>query len=901
MFTVRHRPAPAHEAITSFLACEAGGPVAARDQLLERGATLAELDQAQRAVARGGGRLVLLRGEAGVGKTTVIARFVAGLGQRARALRGWCDPLTAPRPLGPLIDMLAETSGEQEAGLRAAVDAGDIEAIYARLVGLFGDGGVWVFVVEDVHWADSATLDLLRFLSRRIASLPLLLVISYRDDEIGAQHPLAVLLGDLATSAAVSRIGLDPLSGAAVAELAAGSGVNAEELHRITGGNPFYVTEVLAAGPDALHDGALPHTVSDAVRGRLARLSTDGRETAHATSVCGPRASLTLLHEVCPAAREGLAECLNAGVLVADADTVGFRHELARRAALDQISAFDRRTLHKQALTVLSQPPINPDTLGALAFHADQAGDTDAVLRHAPAAAERASSLGANREAVELYALALRHGESAPAEQRVIWLERHAFCGYVSGLGEAAVSSWQAAITHRRELGDRMNEAEDLHWLSHQMYLLGRTSGAMDAAAASLRLLEELDPCPQLAMTLATMSALTAFDFDPAGDDYATRAIALGTEIGFGIAVVRAQFFALLAAVLRSDQGWDALEAAWRDSMAIDGLSELGGLNGGLICWFAAVHHHLERAEAYISETSAFCAAHDLGMFESITTGAAALVALHRGDWTRARSCALDVLSRPSLPPPPRILPLVSLALVRARQDEQPVAALLDEALAAADPGDMARLGVVWAARAEAAWLAGDDDTARAEAHNGLATAKEHTDPWMVGHLRRWAHLAGGILDDAATVDTVTPYRFEVSGDWQAAVAEWTRLECPYDAAIAQLGGDIPAVAAALDTFRDLGARAATRRAQQRLTHLRRQNPDARRNATIADPHGLTPRERDVLELVAAGHSDAEIAAALYISPKTANRHVGAILAKLGVRNRTQAATYAYRQPPPVR
>jgi DNA-binding CsgD family transcriptional regulator len=171
----------------------------------------------------------------------------------------------------------------------------------------------------------------------------------------------------------------------------------------------------------------------------------------------------------------------------------------------------------------------------------------------------------------------------------------------------------------------------------------------------------------------------------------------------------------------------------------------------------------------------------------------------------------------------------------------------------------------------------------------------------MVGHLRRWAHLAGGILDDAPTVDTVTPYRFEVSGNWQAAAAEWMRLECPYDAAIAQLGGDIPAVAAALDTFRDLGARAATRRAQQRLTHLRRQNPDARRNATIADPHGLTPRERDVLELVAAGHSDAEIAAALYISPKTANRHVGAILAKLGVRNRTQAATYAYRQPPPVR
>lgn len=99
-----------------------------RERLLERGSALAELDKAQRAVARGAGRMVLLRGEAGVGKTTVLTRFADGLGRRARVLRGWCDPLTSPRPLGPLVDMLADASGEQAAGLRAAVDASDTEA-----------------------------------------------------------------------------------------------------------------------------------------------------------------------------------------------------------------------------------------------------------------------------------------------------------------------------------------------------------------------------------------------------------------------------------------------------------------------------------------------------------------------------------------------------------------------------------------------------------------------------------------------------------------------------------------------------------------------------------------------------------------------------------------------------
>ncbi|MCV7103937.1 response regulator transcription factor [Mycobacterium palustre] len=171
----------------------------------------------------------------------------------------------------------------------------------------------------------------------------------------------------------------------------------------------------------------------------------------------------------------------------------------------------------------------------------------------------------------------------------------------------------------------------------------------------------------------------------------------------------------------------------------------------------------------------------------------------------------------------------------------------------------------------------------------GGPAATEHTDPWLVGHLRRWARLVGGPFADAPTADTITPYRLEVSGDWRAAAAEWTRLGCPYDAAIAQLDGDIPAVQAALGTFRELGARAAARRAQRRLAQLRGRT-SGRRADTLSDPDGLTRREREVLELLAAGRSDTEIASALFISRKTASNHVSAILTKLGVNSRVQAA-----------
>jgi DNA-binding CsgD family transcriptional regulator len=241
-------------------------------------------------------------------------------------------------------------------------------------------------------------------------------------------------------------------------------------------------------------------------------------------------------------------------------------------------------------------------------------------------------------------------------------------------------------------------------------------------------------------------------------------------------------------------------------------------------------------------------------------------------------------------------MPLISRALVHARRAQRSVADLLDEALTAAEPNDLFRLGVVWAARAEAAWLAGDDETARAEARTGLAAATPEADPWVVGHLRRWAHLAGAPVEDAPVADTVSPYRFEIAGDWQSAAAEWMQRGCAYDAAIAQLGGDVGAVQAALATFRKLGARAAARRARHRLAQLRGRTPYTRRADTLADRDGLTRREREVLELIASGHTDAQIAAALHISPKTAGTHVSSILSKLGVDNRIQAAAQALQR-----
>ncbi|WP_445167771.1 ATP-binding protein [Mycolicibacterium sp. Dal123E01] len=863
-------------------------------RLLERDAVLNELGALARAANRGAGRVVLLRGEAGVGKTAVVSEFTATRDIGLRVLRGWCDPLASPRPLGPLLDALAGVGPAAAAALGAAIESGDTGALYRRLLALLRDGDGWVWVIEDAHWADGATLDLIRFLARRIDSLPLLLVVTFRDDELDREHPLSITLGDVATCAAVSRFGLQPLSRDAIATLAAGSGVNADELHPITGGNPFFATEVLAAGVAALDHNALPHSVSDAVRGRMSRLSTAGLETAWAVAVCGPRVDPALLTKVCPEASTGLAECLDAAVLVTDWDAIGFRHELARRATLDQIPDHHLKALHVRALAALSASPVDPNALPALTFHADQAGDGAAVIRYGVPAAERAAGLRANLQAAELYALVLRHANTTPTEQTVVWLEQHAMASYLSGLGAVSVQSFRAAAELRHELGDPLGEGDDLRWLSHMLWAMGRTTEATEAGLTSLRMLEELPPSPQLAWALSNMAMLDGCRYDPACLDYGDRCIALGTAFNDPAVVARARGYNALHTVLTTDTGWDDLEAAWRSAMGPAAMAEHVGLFGVLISWSAALHHDVSRADRVIAEGLEFCREHDVGTFVALHEGAQALTDLHRGDWDRARARADDVLTLPALAPLMHIMPSVTVALVRARRGERSVGPLLDEALAGSGADDIFRSGVVWAARAEAAWLADDDDTARAEAQNGLAVAAagHPADPWLVGHLQRWAHLAGAPLAAASGTDTVTPYRHEISGNWQAAVAEWTRRDCPYDAAIAQLGGDATAVENALSEFRRLGAKAAARRAQQRLTALRGPVRRGRRTDTAADPDGLTRREREVLTLIAAGHSDAEIATKLSISPKTAGHHVAAILTKLGVENRTQAAAH---------
>src|SRR6059058_298116 len=334
--------------------------------LLERSAQLSALDEAHAAVAASGkGRVVVLGGEAGVGKTTLLREFCES--KPARIVRGACDALFTPRPLGPLFEIAESVGGELEELVTGAARPHEVaSALLAELSSPSGS----VLVLEDLHWADEATLDVVRLLARRIESSPTLVLASYRDDELHRTHPLRLVLGELATSPVLTRLTVEPLSPAAVATFAEPLAIDPQELYRQTGGNPFFVTEVVAAGADQI-----PATVRDAVLARTARLDAGARSLLEAVAVVPPQAELWLLESLATETFERVDDCLASGMLTATAGGVAFRHELARIAVEDSITPTRARDLHRRALASLGSPPSGTPDLARLAHHAEAAAD----------------------------------------------------------------------------------------------------------------------------------------------------------------------------------------------------------------------------------------------------------------------------------------------------------------------------------------------------------------------------------------------------------------------------------------------------------------------------------------------------------------------------------------------
>ncbi len=857
-------------------------------ELVERAEVLQRLHVHLRdATSVGPGRLVLVTGEAGVGKSAVVDRLVRDCG--VRQWRGWCEQLFTPRPLGPLQDL---ASGAGCAPLRRALARGaPLHQVFSVLLGELAAVPT-LLVIEDVHWADEATLDVVALLARRMAATASLAVVTCRDDELSDRHPLRVVLGGLA-AAGVARLRLPPLSAAGVQRLAASSAVDPDALYHRTGGNPFFVTEVLAAGR---HE--VPPLVSDAVLARAARLSDGARTVLDALSVVSGAATPALLVALCGDGPERLTELLEAGMLVAVGDGVAFRHELAREAVLDHVAPFRRRALHAAALSALRAAGAD---VARLVHHAEAAGDAEAVGELAPLAARQAARRGAHREAAAHFEQAVGRAGATAVGPPAGLLEAGAQECFLVGRTDDAMEWLSIAVDLHRASGDVRREAAALRRLSAVQRCSGHAGDAVRNGRSAVALLEGRPPGLELAEAHANaaMLALNANDLHDA-----QRAARLAVDLADAISARPVAAHALntlgCAALLAGDP---AGHAHFERSLAMahaDGLDEQVGRAYVNLADVAQRHRDGALMDDVIGHGLTYCADRGLDLWLRYLQVYRARSELDRGRWSHAVELLPPLADRDAFPLP-RIVALVVIGVVRARRGDPGSWAALDEAATLAQrSAELQFVAPVAAAHAEAAWLQGRQAGAgeRWEAFTGeaLQDCVRRAAGWWAGELAWWRRCVG-VLEPVPAC-AAEPWRLLLAGRAADSAAAWRQHGCPYEEAIAlaQLTDPLRSRRAAA-ALRSLGADAAAARsaavpAGAGAAPIVRRGP---RPTTQANPAGLTAREQEVVALLVEGKRNAEIAQALVLSRRTVEHHVSSVLAKLGVTSRGAAAREAGR------
>ncbi len=869
--------------------------------LLERDAESAALDDALASAARGEGIVALVSGEAGIGKTALVRDFARRSAERARLLWGMCDDLSTPRILGPLRDIAPTVGAELADALSSALAP-------VEIFGLVRDElrrppVPVVFVVEDVHWADQSTVDLIGYLGRRLHALPAVLLLTYRSDELDRGHPLVRALGRIPVQQTV-RLNLAPLSVLAADVLAPGRGA---EIHHISGGNPFFVTELAASGSD------LPGSVVDAVLARTNRLPEESRNLLDLIGV-SPTPVETAILDRCAPDWAGAAVVPEArGIVILTDDALGFRHELGRKAVAGQISVSRAAELHRILLAAMVDLPADlPIDRARLVHHAAAAHDDALLLRFGLAAAQDAARHSANREAAQHFARVEPHLARLTAHEHADVLEQWAMICMLVGDLERAATLADRALTMRRADTDVEGIGRLLRFKAQLSWPLGRPDDAERFSGEAVEVLSRLEPGRELAYVYVERAGRAMTEWrDTDATAFGRRAADLAERIGADDLLALALIFMATVRLERGEAVTTAIERAVRLAAGVGDHHTVCVAYGNMADTAIEQRDH-DLARHVLDLGCAYADEHEVLSVLDYMTGVRSRVELSAGRWADAEKLADSVLTQGEASFVNQVNALTTVVQLAVRRGDPSAGDLVHRLDAVTlKSGELQRQFPAAVARAEWAELRGQ----LGGEHQHLRSLLDRMVPsgrvWPIGETAVWVSRAAtdragsapgrgrppvaDVLPPAVADTLPEPCRAELLGRHEAAAAAWNRLGCPYEAADALArSGAVDLMLAAVGSFDDLGATAAAARTRSILSSLGvRGVPRGPLRETRSNPAGLTGRQLDVLKAMAGGSTNVEIAERLTLSVRTVDHHVSAILAKLGVASRREAIAEA--------
>ena len=856
----------------------ASGAVSGSGFLVEREQQLAILS-ALFVEPVGSGSVVLLSGEAGFGKTSLLRAFVGSLDHRYRILEAACEPVGIPTAFAPLFDVL---DGLPE-GLHDDVRSGaGRPAVYAGMLDLLKSDRV-VLIIEDLHWADEATMGLVRYLGRRIAATKSILIVTFRIEELDFAHPLRLVVADLGLVG--TRLELPPLSPAGVEEMTRGLDLDPVRVHAATLGNPFLVEEVIRHP-----DSKLPSTISNAVLAWADRLSPEALEVLYMVALSPEGVAQDLLTRLIPEAGAYVDLAVQRGLLVSSKGLVACRHDLIRASLEQAVPPALRRDLHRRLFEVLEEGADTSPDVARLAYHSRGAGEDEKAVAYSLWAAHDASKGGAHRQAAFHFsnALELRDEMAGDTVQGVLLDAAWEHC-LINAFGVASGLARQ-----RMEMtSTRVDEARARAWLSYFESRENDFEACRNHAELAVDVLEREPSSEELALALSVLAWVSLVEGKFSDSiAYGDRAVSVARVVGSARVEVHAATSAGTSRwVLEDSSGISQIKAALRlgrasgaDESTARAMNNLGYIN--------FVSQDLEGARHWFDQLIEFTTARELDAWYIAAVTSLSSVNLAAGRWAETDQQLSMVLGQRTCVQT-ELEAVMTAAILAARRGDprstQMIGAVLARIRGTKDLS-VAVLGAVLAM--EGAWLGFVDIGGATDAYEEvLRSGALAEDPWGRGLFAFWARR----LDlDSPDVGIPGPAGLEWSGRIEEAAAEWKRLGFAIEAAITRAlvpDTDLGSVFSALFALGAEGVARGLRRELQRRGV--KGIPRGERPSTRQNPAGLTARQAEVLELMTSGLSNAAIAEELFISEKTASHHVSAVLTKLNVNSRLQAVAMA--------